>query len=330
MRYLILGAGAVGGSIGGRLFQHGRDVVLVARGPHLDALRCDGLTLRSFDESAELLVPAVGDPVEISFRPDDVVILATKTQQTAAALDALAAAAPVTTPIVCAQNGVENERLALRRFANVYGLCVMLPSTHLEPGVVEMSLRGPYGILDLGRYPTGAGDDETAISVAADLEASGFLANVEPAIMRRKYAKLLMNLGNAVAAACGPDANAGQLSDMARAEARACFAAAGIDVATDEEDRARRAPVFNAGNRAPAGAGPDRGRRGGSSWQSLARATGSIETDYLNGEIVLLGRLHGVPTPVNELLQTVADRLARDRTPPGSVTVDELLAQLPS
>jgi lysophospholipase L1-like esterase len=35
----------------------------------------------------------------------------------------------------------------------------------------------------------------------------------------------------------------------------------------------------------------------------LARATGSIETDYLNGEIAMLGRLHGVPTPVNALLQ---------------------------
>ena len=42
-----------------------------------------------------------------------------------------------------------------------------------------------------------------------------------------------------------------------------------------------------------------RRRGGGSSWQSLARGTGTIETDYLNGEIVLLGRLHGVPTPVN-------------------------------
>ena len=40
-------------------------------------------------------------------------------------------------------------------------------------------------------------------------------------------------------------------------------------------------------------------RPGGSSWQSLARGVGTIETDYLNGEIVLLGRLHGVPTPAN-------------------------------
>ena len=37
-------------------------------------------------------------------------------------------------PIVCLQNGVENERVALRRFENVYGAVVMVPAAHLEPG----------------------------------------------------------------------------------------------------------------------------------------------------------------------------------------------------
>ena len=46
--------------------------------------------------------------------------------------------------------------------------------------------------------------------------------------------------------------------------------------------------------------------QGGSSWQSLARGTGSIEAEFLNGEIVLLGALHGVATPVNALLQRLA------------------------
>ena len=54
-------------------------------------------------------------------------------------------------------------------------------------------------------------------------------------------------------------------------------------------------------------------RGGGSSWQSLVRGTGSIEADYLNGEMCLLGRLHGVPTPVNELLQRRANAAAAAR-----------------
>ena len=69
-------------------------------------------------------------------------------------------------------------------------------------------------------------------------------------------------------------------------------------------------------------------RQGGSSWQSLERGTGNIEADWLNGEIVLLGRLHGVPTPVNERLQAVANRMARDRTPAGSIAPEELAAGL--
>jgi 2-dehydropantoate 2-reductase len=55
---------------------------------------------------------------------------------------------------------------------------------------------------------------------------------------------------------------------------------------------------------------------------------GSIEADYLNGEIVLLGRLHGVPTPVNELAQEVARSLAASHTAPGSLSEAELLARL--
>jgi 2-dehydropantoate 2-reductase len=76
---------------------------------------------------------------------------------------------------------------------------------------------------------------------------------------------------------------------------------------------------------APAG---ETQRAGGSSWQSLQRGAGSIEADYLNGEIALLGALHGVPTPVNRLVQRVANELARDGKPPGSITPDELRRQL--
>jgi 2-dehydropantoate 2-reductase len=72
----------------------------------------------------------------------------------------------------------------------------------------------------------------------------------------------------------------------------------------------------------------DRSRGGGSSWQSLERATGSIETDYLTGEVVLRGRLHGVATPTNALLQRLANQLARERRPPGAWSEAEVLAML--
>jgi 2-dehydropantoate 2-reductase len=108
----------------------------------------------------------------------------------------------------------------------------------------------------------------------------------------------------------------------ARAEAEACYRAAGIDWASDEEDRARRAGLMEI---APA---ERPRRRGGSTWQSLARATGSVEVDALNGEIVLLGRLHGVPTPANELLRRTANALAAAGAPPGSIAQADLLDEL--
>ena len=52
------------------------------------------------------------------------------------------------------------------------------------------------------------------------------------------------------------------------------------------------------------------------------------EVDYLNGEIALLGRLHGVPTPLNDLLQRLVTEYARDRRKPGELTPSRLRALL--
>jgi 2-dehydropantoate 2-reductase len=320
MRYVIYGAGAIGGTIGGRLHQAGREVVLIARGAHLAALRGDGLRLRSPDSDVTLRVGVARDPGEADLRPDDVVILAMKTQDSPAALDALARACPREVPVVCAQNGVENERLALRRFPNVYGMLVWVAADHLVPGQVEDYFSPSYGILDLGRYPRGT--DEVAGSIAADLSEAGFVSRASADIMPWKYQKLLGNLANAAEAATGSRSEVQDLLDRARGEALACFDAAGISYTPDAEmvQRSRLLPRARAIG--------DRGRAGGSSWQSLARRSGAIEADYLNGEVILLGRQHGVATPVNDMLQRVANRLARDRMAPGSLSRRDLEADL--
>ncbi len=315
MRFLIYGAGAVGGVVGGRLCRHGHEVVLVARGRHLTAIRETGLRLESPDETATLHIPVVEHPSEIAFEDRDVLILAVKSQDTAGAFRALAATAPRDLPVVCAQNGVENERSALRMFPRVYGVHVMLPATHLEPGVVQASSTPVTGMLDIGRYPRGL--DETARQIAAAFNASTFDSRVLPEIMRWKYRKLLMNLGNAIEAVIEAGPAQDEIDRAATAEGEAVLRAAGIDFASEEEDRTRRADLLQPR--------PVHGRErgGGSTWQSLARGAGSIEADYLNGEIVLLGRLHGIPTPVNEALQRLANRWAAERRPPGTLSQAE-------
>jgi 2-dehydropantoate 2-reductase len=279
MRFMVYGAGAIGGVIGGRLFEAGHDVTLVARGDHLVALQARGLELVSPAGRSTLAVPAVGHPSEAELADGDVVVLAMKSQDTADALAALVAHAPPGINVVCAQNGVENERLALRTFENVYAMTVMCPATHLEAGTV--------------------------------------VAQSAP-----KYRKLSMNLVNAAYAVCAESPELAELLRILRAEGEAAFAAAGIDLVSVAEDQARRGDSLQMR--------PIEGQRrgGGSTWQSLARGTGSIETDYLSGEAVLLGRLHGVPTPANALLQRLAHQAAAAHLPPGHLAAADVLAQL--
>jgi 2-dehydropantoate 2-reductase len=250
---------------------------------------------------------------------EEVVLLATKSQDSLAALAALRAAAGAGVPVVCLQNGVENERAALRFTDAVYGAVVMLPAAHLEPGTVEAYGAERTGMIDVGCYP--AGVDERCEELCTALSRSNLDSDCAPDVMRLKYAKLLLNLSNVVSALFAPDARRTELSELVTAEGRAVLGAAGIGhdapEVTDIEARWRRWGV-----RAIEG----RHHAGSSTWQSLARGTGAVETDYLNGEIVLLGRLHGVPTPINERLCALAAAAARDGTAPGTLSADELLA----
>lgn len=316
MRYVIYGAGAIGGTIGGSLFAAGHRVALIARGEHLTALQRTGLRLQRTNSDETYPIDACGSAADAQISGSDIVVLAMKSQHTASAVDSLADAAPSDVAVVCAQNGVENERLALRRFSRVYAMTVYLPADHLEPGVVRAHGAPRTGILDLGRYPHGI--DEVVEHVAADLETAGFSSRPREQAMQWKYDKLLRNLANVLDALAGPDARKSELTDLLRAEAHAVFAAANIETVPFEEGAARREGLVDV---QPAGGEP---RSGSSSWQSLARGAGSIETDFLNGEVVLLGRLHGVPTPVNVAVMHEARQAVLKGTPAGSLNTAEL------
>lgn len=337
MRYIVIGAGSVGGTVGGLLAQAGHEVILVARGAHLDALRSDGLTLSTPAQTCTVRLQAVAGPDEVVLSADDALLLAVKSQDTSAVLadwsgrpvggagpaGAGLASTGVATdclPVFCFQNGVENERMAARQFSDVYGVGVQLPAEILGPGQVMAAGSPLAGVLEIGRYPQGTG--QAADQLAADLNGAGFIARVTGQVMAVKYTKLLRNLRNAIIAACGsmqaPAART--LAELAVAEAQACYHAAGVAyfdlqaANAAREDAIKELPVNG------------RSRSGGSTWQSLSRRAGSTEADYLNGEIVLLGRLHDVPTPVNELLRQTVNVMAARRESPGTVNPDELLA----
>jgi len=335
MRFVIVGAGGIGGALGARLIEGGRDVVLLARGQNAAVMRSEGLRL-AIPERVILVRPAIAESVaELGLRMGDVLILAVKSQDGAGLIGDLAAA-PVAAhdgatprgmgtagenlPIYCAQNGVSNEPAALRYFADVHGIEVTLQATHLEPGRVTATSTPYTGVFELGRYPSGS--DETDAEVARHLSDSGILSTPREDVMAWKRAKLARNLRNALEAMCGPDAadkeSIAALTAGLIAEAKACFAAAGLSVVPDEEFTANLS-VFTSK--------PVEGqsRAGGSTWQSVSRGLGSVETDFLNGEIVLLGRLHGVPTPLNVRVQQRMARFIRGREDVGSVDPASLL-----
>jgi len=325
MRYIVIGAGAVGGSIGASLFAAGSEVVLVARGEHRDRIAAAGLEFATPRGTEILRVPVVAGPDELDLEPDDVLIVAVKVQDSLAALDqwssrpvAGGGTAATELPVVCAQNGVEGERIALRRFARVYGVCVVLPAGYLTPGRITAIGDPEVGTLTIGRYPTGS--DDLVDRICADLRQANIAGYPSTAVMRWKYAKLLANLGNAVEAICGrvEGETAVALLRRARTEGEHALRVAGIDYAD---------PVENDGVHLRLSTGQVAGqpRAGGSTWQSLSRGAGSVEVDYLAGEIGLIGRLGGIPTPVNDTLNRVADQMSRRRLAPGSKTAEELL-----
>lgn len=334
-RYVIVGAGAIGGGIGARLVQAGLPTVLIARGEHLAAMQRGGLRLRTPREDVTLPVTAVGAIADVTLGSDDVILVATKTQQVLGVLPDVADA-PVHAedgtvigtagdllPIFLATNGVSAEGLAARYVRRVFGVCIWMPAVHLEPG--EVIIRGVpmSGILHLGRVPaerTEPADHALLAEVAADWRRATFDIALPADVMAWKHRKLISNLANVVDALVDDPRAARPVTAAADAEARAVLTAANVPVVDDATEAAARAQGFTI-EPVP---GLEDARLGSSSWQSLSRGAGSIETDYLNGEIVRIAHEHGRPAPVNARLARLARAAIRDGAGPGSVAAAEL------
>ncbi|QGN33777.1 ketopantoate reductase family protein [Microlunatus sp. Gsoil 973] len=341
-RYVVVGAGAIGGAVGGLLARAGSEVLLIARGDHGRAMIDNGLTLRCPDGTFTVDAPAATGPDNVRLRVDDVLVLATKTHQAESAInqwadvpvfdgDRQVGRAADVLPVLTALNGVASEDIALRYFERVFAVCVWFPAVMIEPG--EVIVRGAplRGVFHIGPYhagQSGAGTDDASdaallATVQADWAAAGCKVVLSDNVMAWKYRKLLGNLGNAFQALLGDTSGADDLVEAARAEARDILAAAEIDVTPDEVERAARQ---DAAKVRPVPGVPE--QLGGSSWQSLIRGSGTIETDYLNGEIALIGRRIGHPAPINSRVTALARHAARTGLRPGELTADRLRAEL--
>ena len=312
MRIVIHGVGAIGGVLLGALTQAGIPALGIARGARLAALTDRGLLLRTPAGADRVGVDCVAAPAEVAWRPDDMILLTTKTQDTEAALADLRAAGVTEQALFCVQNGIENERLALRSFPNVHAVNVMMPAEYMADDEAVAFGDPNLGVYDLGRYPSGT--DAADAALAAALTSAGVAGFATADTMVAKRGKLLLNLGNVVEAALGRDAAAPDVYDALRDEGRAVFRTAGLDWREASDDARRDLMKITPVDGAP--------RFGSSTTQSLAKRSGRVETDWLNGEIVLIARLAGTEAPLNAAAARMGAALAAGRAGAGTMTPD--------
>ncbi len=317
-RIIIYGAGAIGGAVGAHLALSGGNVLLIGRAAHVQAIRDHGLRFITPQGEQRLTLPAVTRPADIAWTPHDVVFLCTKGQNSEQALHDLQAVG-CDAPVFCFQNGVRNETIASRYATKVYGVMVHVGAVYLTAGEI-ICRRDPPGSLVLGNYPTGA--DELAHEMGAALRHAGFRVLVTTDIMPYKWGKLVGNLANAIGAATDGRDPGGRIAAAVRAEATALMAEAGIRWISWEQAQ-RDHPEL---------ATPDRGevamKAHGSTWQSLMRGEGSVEADFLNGEIVRLATRLGKSAPLNAALQQVVEEMAAHSQKPGAFTPQQLAERL--
>jgi thiosulfate/3-mercaptopyruvate sulfurtransferase len=353
-RYIVIGAGAAGVTLAAELQQAGRDVVLAGRGTQLAAARAGRLRYIRPEGQRRLNLPVVGDPAELELQTSDVLLLATKTQDAEPAIAQWAwqpvrppgnpaggtqRPAAAVLPLITVQNGLETERAALRRFTTVFAGVLLLPASYLSPGEIVSPAAPAVGALILGRYPPPAQlqdvqpqdaqrqgappPDSRLAAIAGDLRAARFEVQISADVTRWKAAKLLTSATFVLSALYAPGERREEAAALVRAETRDILLAAGQDIA---DLRAETTVDLNQLTVQPV---PGYERRGNSTWQSLRRSS-PLETDFLNGEIVLTARLLGRRAPVSEALLERVHRAQRDGTEPGTLPESDLLATVPS
>jgi 2-dehydropantoate 2-reductase len=332
-RYVIVGAGAIGGTVGGALARADIPTVLVARGRHAEVLSADGLTLITPDGLFHTPVSAVSRPEDVRLTRHDVLVFTTKTQQIDAALqewvdqpvhgpDGVVGTAGDLLPALTALNGVVAEEKALRYFRQVFGVCVWLPAVHLEPGEVIVRSWPVVGQFHIGRWPAPLrtpADDEFLQQLAQTWSPAGIRVNPVDDVAPWKYNKLLSNLGNVVGALFADGADTTEVVAALRHEGEYVLRHAGIEFTSFEVSTAARVdgptprpvPGSNTG-------------ASNSTWQSLSRNTGNVETDYFNGEIVRIAHQHGITAPRNAALARASRDAVRNQLGPSHFSAAQL------
>ena len=294
MRIAIMGTGGTGGYFGGLLARAGEEVTFIARGDHLEAIRKNGLAIKSV-LSGDFSIPANATDNTQDIGPVDFVLFCVKAYDNAAAADQIRPLIGPQTVVLSVQNGIDNEQ----QIGEVIGPehivgCVSYVSSIIEsPGVIAQT--GGPGKIVFGEMQGGTSARTEALQ--STLQNSGIAAELHSNIQTALWQKFL-----GICAVNGVTA----LTRLPLGEILACEEARNLMRGTMEE--------VDAVARASGAALPE-----GSVDQSMdffssmgASVRGSmyydlaggrrLELEVLNGAVVRLGAEHGIPTPINSTI----------------------------
>jgi len=310
MKVCIYGAGAIGAYLGVTLVDGGCDVSMVARGPHLQAMRENGLTLESDGTTRTVPIRCTDDPADLG--PQDYVILTLKAHSVPSAIDAIATLLGPETAIVTAQNGIlwwyfyalpgpwENHHLDTadpggriwRSFGPERAIgCVVYPSCEIvAPGVVRHNEGNRFMLGE----PDGQKSDRVR-ALAEAMTAGGLKAPVRPRIRDDIWFKLLGNatfnpvsvLTGATLEQMGRDAGTRSVIKTLMQEAEQVAEKLGVKFPMDLDRRIDGATAVGAHK---------------TSMLQDFELGRPLELDALVASVAEIGRLVAVPTPTLDVV----------------------------
>jgi 2-dehydropantoate 2-reductase len=325
MNIVVLGAGAVGSVLGGLLALQKNDVLLICRKQHAETMSENGgLRLRSatgdyFADLRAATTLSMGD-----FSEDTCVFITAKSYDTAACVDQLSAVAPENITVVCFQNGIQNEEIALGKFENVYGGVCRMTCSMIQAG--QASFRG-YGRIVIGKYPKGA--DVFAKKLAGAFLDTGCQACVSRNIVADRWLKLAVNTQSAFHAIIDPrDHEANEFYELKAGileETQKVLKAHKIrPKSCDGKDLNIEETILDL--RKPRAARHKSGMKvRNSTWQNLYMKRDRIENEYFHGPIIDLARKADIPVPFNEVALEMVQKCHREATGPGVLRLSDIL-----
>jgi 2-dehydropantoate 2-reductase len=332
MRIAIIGAGAIGSVIGGLIFKAGEDVALIGRKPHVDAINRSGLILEGGSAKTVIRIKAAE---YLDFKPD-LALLTVKAQDVESSVKK-------TLPfmsgiqVVTMQNGVKSDDQVARLLGkeNIISSVVVFNGQFLEPGKVSYSIPFSKTALLIGEPFGNKGNRLQTLSALLN-RALG--TDISEDIRAAHWTKLIWNLQTAVPAVTGlsyqesyqyPEVR--ELTINLLKEGLKVIKAAGIKTVNipgfpmgSIETMARESLLVASTLLKKIAESLGEVPVLGSTLQSIQRRT-STEVDYLNGEIVKMGKKIGIAAPVNSLIVSLVHQVEATGK---FLTMDELAPRL--